>query len=122
MPTRSVSPPRDGHGSGATEENLCGVLVVTVASHLGLAYLADGFWTGMLFRIAAGVGWAGTYMVGLRALTDELSGDTASRAVGLHAAGIGLSGAASFVVAGFVGSEFGWQAAFMVASVSAQSR
>ena len=93
-------------------------LFVTVASHLGLAYLADGFWTGMLFRIAAGVGWAGTYMVGLRALTDELSGDTASRAVGLHAAGIGLSGAASFVVAGFVGSEFGWQAAFMVASVS----
>ena len=93
-------------------------LFVTVASHLGLAYLADGFWTGMLFRIAAGVGWAGTYMVGLRALTDELSGDTASRAVGLHAAGIGLSGAASFVVAGFVGGEFGWQAAFVVASVS----
>ena len=91
---------------------------VTTLSHLGMAMLAEGFWTGLLFRILAGVGWAGTYMVGLRALTDELDGAAASRAVSLHAAGIGVSGALSFVVAGAVGTTWGYEAAFVLAAVS----
>src|SRR5690242_2991504 len=73
---------------------------LTTLSHLGFAFIADGFWSGFIFRILAGAGWAGTYMTGLRALADHLEGTAQSRAVSLHAAGVGISGAGSFAVAG----------------------
>ncbi|MCH9673426.1 MAG: MFS transporter [Gammaproteobacteria bacterium] len=96
---------------------LFAVLMTTLA-HLGMAFLAEGFWTGLVFRVLAGVGWAGTYMVGLRALTDELDGSTRSRGVAFHAASIGVSGALSFVLAGYVSASWDWHWAFVVASVS----
>jgi predicted MFS family arabinose efflux permease len=93
-------------------------LMVTIASHLGMVFLADGFWSALIWRVAAGVGWAGTYMVGLRAMSDELSGAAQSRAVSFNAASIGAAGALSFVVAGLVGGRWGFEAAFAVAAVS----
>ena len=91
-------------------------VAVTTCSHVGMALLAEGFWSGMFFRAIAGVGWAGTYMVGLRALSDELDGATRSRGVALHAASIGVSGALSFLIAGYVSSELSWHWAFLVVS------
>src|ERR1700722_10239859 len=35
---------------------------LTAISHFGFALLADGFWSAFLFRVLAGIGWAGTYM------------------------------------------------------------
>jgi predicted MFS family arabinose efflux permease len=87
---------------------------LTAISHLGFALLADGFWAGLLFRVLAGIGWAGTYMPGLKAIADPLEGVAQSRAVSWHAAGIGISGAASFAVAGWIGSWAGAEAAFLV--------
>ena len=92
-------------------------VVLTAFSHVGMATLADQFWSGMIFRALAGIGWAGTYMVGLRALTDEMSGASQSRAVAANAASIGISGALSFVLAGQLQTAFGWPAAFLLAAV-----
>ncbi len=86
----------------------------TMLSHLGMAFLADGFWTGMVFRALNGIGWAGTYMVGLKALSDQVEGPAQSRAVAVHGASTGISSSFSFVIAGAATSQFGWQAAFMV--------
>ena len=86
----------------------------TMLSHLGMAFLADGFWTGMIFRALNGIGWAGTYMVGLKALSDQVEGPAQSRAVAVHGASTGISSSFSFVIAGAVTAHFGWQAAFMV--------
>jgi MFS family permease len=77
---------------------------LTAVSHLGFALLADGFWSAFLFRVLAGIGWAGTYMPGLIAIADPLQGIAQSRAVSWHAAGVGISGAASFSIAGLVGN------------------
>ena len=41
---------------------------ISTISHIGMAVAATDFATGMVFRTMAGVGWAGTYMVGLKAL------------------------------------------------------
>lgn len=92
-------------------------VVLTTVSHLGMAFLGQDFWSGMLFRVMAGTGWAGTYMVGLKALSDEVDGVTRSRAVAMHAASIGVSGALSFVIAGTVAPWLGWRAAFVVAAL-----
>ena len=91
----------------------------TMLSHLGMAFLADGFWTGMVFRALNGIGWAGTYMVGLKALSDQVEGPAQSRAVAVHGASTGISSSFSFVIAGAVTSHFGWQAAFMVGAAGA---
>ena len=71
----------------------------TIAGHLLFAWLADGFWSAMATRALTGVGWAGTYMTGLRLLADRVDPKLMSRAVTGHAASIGISGALSFLVA-----------------------
>jgi MFS family permease len=93
-------------------------VALTAISHVGMATIVDGFWGGMVFRVMAGVGWAGTYMVGLRALTDEISGASQSRAVAANAASIGVSGALSFALAGQLQTTLGWESAFVVAAVA----
>jgi predicted MFS family arabinose efflux permease len=93
-------------------------VALTAASHLAMAVFADGFWIGVICRIAAGVGWAGTYMVGLRALTDAVDAGIQSRAVAANAASIGISGALSFLLAGILSEYWGWQGAFWLATLS----
>src|SRR6266852_735232 len=80
---------------------------LTALSHFGFALCADGFWSALLLRLLAGIGWAGTYMPGLKAIADPLEGTAQSRAVSWHAAGVGISGAGSFAVAGLVDAVAG---------------
>src|SRR4051794_13159732 len=75
--------------------------------------VADGFWSGLLLRALAGIGWAGAYMPGLKAVADPLEGAAQSRAVSRHAAGGGIAGAASFAVAGLLDALAGPHAAFL---------
>ena len=63
-------------------------------------------------RVLAGVGWAGTYMTGLKLLADRVEPALMSRAVAGHAAGIGIAGALSFVFAGALSRWLGWRGAF----------
>ncbi|MBU8547138.1 MULTISPECIES: MFS transporter [Roseomonadaceae] len=92
---------------------------LTAASHLGFAFLAEGFWSALSLRALAGIGWAGCYMPGLKALADRLEGAAQSRAVSWHAAGVGIAGAASFLVAGTLDALAGPQAAFLFGGVAA---
>ena len=46
----------------------------SVGGNLAFAFLAEGFGSALLLRAVAGLGMAGTYMVGLRLVTDRLSG------------------------------------------------
>jgi MFS family permease len=97
---------------------LFGVSMITLAG-FGFAFLAEGFWSAVLFRLVWGIGWAGTYMPGLKALSDIVEGPGQSRAVAGHAASIGISGALSFVIAGTVAETFGWRFGVAVGGVGA---
>ncbi len=92
---------------------------MTALAHLGFAFVADGFWSGLVLRAIAGIGWAGAYMPGLKAIADTLEGDAQSRAVSAHAAGVGIAGASSFAVAGLIASLFGPPAAFLFGGICA---
>ena len=81
----------------------------TAVAFAGLAWLASGFWSALAFRALMGVGWAGTYMPGLKALTDAVHGPQQSRAVAAHGAAVGVSGALSFGITGVVNAWLGWQ-------------
>jgi predicted MFS family arabinose efflux permease len=92
---------------------------LTALSHLGFAFIADGFWSGLVLRAVAGIGWAGAYMPGLKAIADTLQGDAQSRAVSAHAAGVGVAGAASYAIAGIVAGLYGTEAAFLCGGLAA---
>jgi MFS family permease len=92
---------------------------LTAFAHLGFALFADGFWSAFILRALAGIGWAGAYMPGLKAIADTLEGPAQSRAVSMHAAGVGIAGASSFAIAGVVGAAFGNTAAFLFGGCTA---
>ena len=91
----------------------------TAIAHFGFGILADGFWSAFALRALAGVGWAGTYMTGLKLLADQVDAKMMSRAVTGHAASIGISGAASYVVGELLAHSFGWRTAFASAGLTA---
>ena len=92
---------------------------LTVIGHLLFGLVADGFWSAFGCRALTGVGWAGTYMTGLKLLADRVDARMMSRATAGHAASIGASGALSFATGDLLSRGFGWQAAFIAASLSA---
>lgn len=92
---------------------------LTAFAHLGFALFADGFWSAFILRALAGIGWAGAYMPGLKAIADTLEGPAQSRAVSMHAAGVGVAGASSFAIAGIIGAAFGNTSAFLFGGCTA---
>jgi len=97
---------------------LAGV-AITILSHVGFAILVDGPATAAAARVLAGVGWAGTYMTGLKLLADRVEPALMSRAVAGHAASIGVAGALSFACAGALQRWMGWRGAFGAAGLAA---
>lgn len=91
----------------------------TVAGHLLFGLTAEGFWSAFATRALAGLGWAGTYMTGLKLLADQVSPKLMSRAVTGHAASIGISGAVSFLLGDVLADWLGWQSAFVFSALTA---
>jgi len=75
---------------------------------------ASGLWTGALFNAIAGVGFAGAYMPGLKALTDRLAPGDSSRAITLYTSSFSFGVGLSFLVSQLVAESFGWRTAFFV--------
>ena len=75
--------------------------------------LANGLVSAILIWGLAGIGFAGAYMPGLKALTDRLSGDT-SRSITLYTASFSVGVGVSFLVAQVVADHWGWRPAFFI--------
>ena len=96
-----------------------GSVALTAVAFAGFAWVATGFWSALMFRALMGAGWAGSYMPGLKALSDLTEGPQQSRAVAAHAAAVGVSGALSFGIAGAVNAWLGWQWALVPGALGA---
>lgn len=79
----------------------------------GFAFLADGLIPALTFQFLIGAGLGGTYMPGLKMLTDQLDGAVQSRGVAFYAANFGVGSSLSIYLCGLIGGAFGWQAAFV---------
>src|SRR6266851_3938482 len=99
-------------------------LILMAGSALnGLATVAFGLFADGLSSAAviwgiAGIGFAGAYMPGLKALTDRLPPGDTSRSVTLYTASFSVGVGLSFLVAQLVAERFGWRAAFYVTGTS----
>jgi predicted MFS family arabinose efflux permease len=78
---------------------------------------AQGLWSGAFFNAVAGVGFAGAYMPGLKALTDRLAPGDSSRAITLYTSSFSFGVGLSFLVSQLVAESFGWRTAFLVTAI-----
>jgi MFS family permease len=78
---------------------------------------ASGLWSGAFFNAIAGVGFAGAYMPGLKALTDRLDPGDSSRAVTLYTSSFSFGVGLSFLVSQLAAESWGWQTAFFVTAL-----
>jgi MFS family permease len=85
----------------------------------GIATILFGlFATGLASAVAlwslAGIGFAGAYMPGLKALTDRLGPGDNSRSVTLYTSSFSVGVGLSFLVSQLVAEHWGWRTAFLV--------
>ncbi|MBK19014.1 MAG: MFS transporter [Rhodospirillaceae bacterium] len=92
-----------------------GSALLAGVSSIGFAVAADGFWAALLLRFLAGAGLGGTYMPGLKALTDNLQKSAQSRGVTYYTGVFALGTAFSFLIGGEVAEQFGWRWTFATA-------
>ena len=93
--------------------------LVTVISCIGFALFADGFWSAMLYRVLGGVGLAGTYMVGMRIMTDRTKGRAQSRAIAFYTANYAIGQAVGIWLVGLLARHFDWEVSAYVAACGA---
>ena len=91
-------------------------MALTVVAIGGFGLFARGFWSALALRTLAGVGLAGTYMPGLKALSDLIEGPAQSRAISFYTSSFGIGSALSFYIAGIIGHALDWRAAFYFAA------
>ena len=82
----------------------------------GLALFANGFWSALPWRVIAGAGLAGSYMPGLKMLTDRLPQARQARAVSFYTACFSVGTGVSYAIAGVALEWFGWRGAFLFAA------
>ncbi len=92
---------------------LGGSLVSAVGTVL-FGVLARGLWSATLIWMLAGIGFAGAYMPGLKALADRLPPGDASRSITLYTAIFSVGVGFSFLVSQLAAEQFGWRWAFLV--------
>jgi MFS family permease len=80
---------------------------------------ASGFWSAIVLRFMAGVGFSGIHIVGMKLMVDRLEGDNRARAGAFYSAAYALGSGTSFLIAGLLSSAFGWRATFVAAGASA---
>ena len=85
---------------------------VSSLSLVGFGMFAGGFWSSLFFRVTLGIGFAGTYMPGLKALTDRLDTKNPSRAIAFYTSSYLIGAAMSYYLAGRIDATLGWRWAF----------
>jgi MFS family permease len=91
--------------------------VLAAAASAGFGWLARGFGSALFFQALLGVGIAGTYMPGLRLLSDRVTGPKQSRSIAFYTASFGIGTALSLALAGAAAPRAGWKAAFLVSAI-----
>jgi len=88
-----------------------------IVAALGLAFLARDLWSAALFRCLAGIALAGTFMPGLKILTDAVTGPKQSRWLAFYTASFSLGAGLSTAATGAIGQAVDAGAAFIFAAI-----
>jgi MFS family permease len=94
-----------------------GAMALSGAATLAFGLFASGFWSALALRALAGVGLAGTYMPGLKILSDHIEGPRQSRAIAFYTASFSIGASLSFLLSGELAAWLDWRWAFALAAL-----
>ena len=108
--------------TGLTDRIDARLILLTGSAVSGLAtcafgLLADGLLSASLIWGIAGIGFAGAYMPGLKALVDRLPVGDNSRSVTLYTATFSVGVGLSFLIAQVAADALGWRCAFYLTAL-----
>src|SRR3990172_2515792 len=78
---------------------------------------AEGFYSALILRTLMGIGFAGTYMPGLRMVSEKFHSRERGRAVGIYVGAFSLAVSLSLFLTGFINSLLSWRWAFLITSL-----
>jgi len=88
--------------------------LLSVGGTLAFGLFAQGVASACACQALAGAGLAGTYMPGLKALTDRVDGPLQSRFIAFYTSSFGIGASLSLLLAGALDARLGWQWAFIL--------
>jgi MFS family permease len=89
-----------------------GSCLLAAVSNIAFAFFADGVVSAAAFQALAGAGLGGTYMPGLKALTDRVTGPRQGRFIAFYTSTFGIGTSLSLLLAGWLGRWISWNWAF----------
>jgi predicted MFS family arabinose efflux permease len=96
---------------------LLGGSTLSALATIAFGVFADGLWSAAALWCLAGIGFAGAYMPGLKALTDRLPPGDSSRAVTFYTSSFSFGVGLSFLVSQLAADSLGWRNAFFVTGI-----
>jgi len=79
---------------------------------LGMSLFAYNFWTALVFMALNGAGLAGTYMPGLKILSDRIKTGELTRHIAFYTAFFGIGTGFSYLCSGWILDALGWRYVF----------
>jgi len=79
---------------------------------LGMGIFANNFWTALVFMAINGAGLAGTYMPGLKILSDRIQSGELTRHIAFYTAFFGIGTGFSYLCSGWILEALGWRYVF----------
>ena len=92
-------------------------MMLTIIAPLGFALTAGGFWSAALWRCVQGIGLAGTYMPGLKLLTDIVPKSAQSRTVAWYTSFFYVGAALSLSYGTNLNAYIGWRWIWMFSAI-----
>ncbi|HMM54998.1 MAG TPA: MFS transporter [Candidatus Desulfobacillus sp.] len=93
-----------------------GACLLAALGTLGFGLSAQGVWSASLWQALAGAGLAGTYMPGLKALTDRVEGPLQGRFIAFYTSSFGIGASLSLFLGGWIEQRLGWEWTFVLCS------
>lgn len=84
---------------------------------LAFSSFANGVWSAAALQLVAGAGLAGTYMPGLKVITDRLDALPRPRHVAFYTTSFTIGASVSFWIIGWLDAAFSWRVAVALASI-----
>ena len=92
--------------------------VMSVAGNVLFPLVASGPTSGALLRAIGGAGIAGTYMPGMRLVSELFPGERRGGPIGIYVASFVLGGAVSFGSTALLVPSLGWRGTYLAVSLA----
>ena len=86
-------------------------MALSALATAGFGLTASGTWTASFWRFIQGIGFAGTYMPGLKAITDLVPERVRNRCVAWYTATFTVGSGVSFLLSGLLAAAYSWRLA-----------